>query len=76
VCGLLKWKKEEEGRETLYSETCEIRTSLGQHKSVPNLEVSSVCTENRSLGPDGVSLFHRVAFYRFHWMLFHVILMT
>jgi hypothetical protein len=62
-----------------YSETCEIRTSLGTNKSVPNLENSSFqgvgSTENRSLGPDGVSLFHRmssfyrVAIYRLHCTL-------
>jgi hypothetical protein len=59
-----------------YSETCEIRTPLGQAKSVSNWEVSSfnraICTENSSLGPDEVSLFprmssfRRVAIHRFH----------
>jgi hypothetical protein len=60
----------------MYSETCEIRTPLGQAKSVPNSQVSSfhmaICTENSTLGPDEVSLFHRmssfcrVAIHRFH----------
>jgi hypothetical protein len=51
-----------------YSETCEIRTPLGHAKSVPNWEVSSfqmvICTENSSLGPDEVSLFHRMSSFR------------
>jgi hypothetical protein len=52
---------------------------LGQAKSVPNSEVSSfhraISTENRGLGPDEVSLFHRmssfrrVAIHRFHCIL-------
>jgi hypothetical protein len=60
----------------LYSETCEIRTPLGRAKSVLNSEVSSfyraICTENSFLGPNDVSLFHRmssfhrVVIYRFH----------
>jgi hypothetical protein len=49
----------------MYSETCEIRTSLGRDQNVPNSNVSSfqsaICTENSSLGPDGVSLFHRMS---------------
>jgi hypothetical protein len=59
-----------------YSETCEIRTPFGQAVSVPNSDVSSFhrafCTENSILGPDQVSLFHRmssfrrVAIHRFH----------
>jgi hypothetical protein len=58
------------------SETCEMRTPLGRANSVPNSEVSSfyrpICTENSSLEPDQVSLFHRmssfcrVASHRFH----------
>jgi hypothetical protein len=51
-----------------YSETCEIRTSLGRAINVPNSEVSSfhraICTENSSLGPDEVSLFHRMFSFR------------
>jgi hypothetical protein len=60
-----------------YSETCEIKTPLGRAKSVLNSEVSSFhsafCTEDSSLGPDEVSLchrmssFHRVAIHRFHF---------
>jgi hypothetical protein len=59
-----------------YSETCEIRTPLGQVKSVPYSKVSSIqgaiCTENSSMGPDEVSLYHRmssfcrVAIHRFY----------
>jgi hypothetical protein len=61
-----------------YSKTCEIRTPLGRAKSVPNSEVSSfqgaICTVKSSLGPDEVSLFHRmssfrrVSIHRFHCM--------
>jgi hypothetical protein len=51
-----------------YSETCEIRTPLGQAKGVPNSEVSSfhraIKTENSSLGPDEVALFHRMSSFR------------
>jgi hypothetical protein len=67
----------------MYSETCEIRTPLGQVKSVPYSEVSSfqraIFTED-SWGPDEVSLFHRmssfrrVAFHRFHCISFTLIL--
>jgi hypothetical protein len=49
---------------------------MGRAKSVPNSEVSSfhraICTENSNLGPDEVSLFHRmssirrVVIHRFH----------
>jgi hypothetical protein len=69
----------------LYSEICEIRTPLGRAKSVPNSEVYSfhmaICTENSSLGPDEVSLFHRmssfrrVATHRFHCTHMFVCLM-
>jgi hypothetical protein len=52
----------------IYSETCEIGTPLGRANSVPNSEVSSfqgaICTEKSSLGPDEVSLFHRVSSFR------------
>jgi hypothetical protein len=51
-----------------YNETCEIRTPLEHAKSVPNWEVSSfhraICTENSSLGPDKVSLFYRMSWFR------------
>jgi hypothetical protein len=51
-----------------YSETCEIRTLLGPAKGVPNSEVSSfqraISTENSILGPDEVSLFHRMSSFR------------
>jgi hypothetical protein len=60
---------------TMYSETCEIRTHSGRAKSVPNSEASlfqgAISTENHSLEPDEVSLFHgmcsfpRVAIQRF-----------
>jgi hypothetical protein len=50
---------------SLYSETCEIRTRFEPAKSVPNSEVSSfqgvIYTDNSSLGPDEVSLFHRMS---------------
>jgi hypothetical protein len=53
---------------SLYSETCEIRTPSGRAKSVLNSEVSSfhsaICTENSFLGPDEVSLFHRMSSFR------------
>jgi hypothetical protein len=65
-----------------YSKTCEIRTPLGRAKSVPNWEVSSfhraVSTENSSLGPGEVSLFHRmssfrrVAIHRFHCSITYI----
>jgi hypothetical protein len=61
-----------------YSETCEIRTPLGRAISVPNSEVSSfhraICTENSNLGPDEVSLFHRMSsFHRVAIHTFHCI---
>jgi hypothetical protein len=52
----------------VYSETCEIRSPLGQVKRVPYSKVSSfqdaICTENSSLGPDEVSLFHKMSSFR------------
>jgi hypothetical protein len=43
-------------------------TLLGWALSVPNSEVSSfhraICTENSILGPDEVSLFHRMSSFR------------
>jgi hypothetical protein len=46
----------------------EIRTPSGRVKSVPNYEVSSfqggICTEDSSLVPDEVSLFHRMSLFR------------
>jgi hypothetical protein len=64
------FRKSQKQTHAYYSETCEIRTTSGQDKSVVNSEVSSfhsaICTENSSLEPDKVSLFCRVAIHRFH----------